>query len=355
MKVHQVCARLEYGDAITGHALEIDRSLRSMGTRTRLYAHTLDEYGSSLGEQDEGYREYLDNPEDVLIYHYSLYCPNYEMYLRTKNHKILIYHNITPPEFFEPYDRGVAEFLRRGRNLLGKLTGCELALGDSEYNRRELVELGFPEEKTGVLPIFVNTERLLSQKPVKSLARPYEKSFNVLFVGRRVPNKKIEDVIRAFFYYHRTINSDSHLFLVGPTWIDEYDYQLQWLIDDFGLSGNAHLTDRVSERDLAGYYRLADVYLSMSEHEGFAVPLLEAMAFDIPVLAYRSTAVPYTLGDTGVLFDRKEFPLVGELMEVLRTDPEVRGRVIEDQRGRLDHFSRERLHSLLQGYLEPFS
>jgi glycosyltransferase involved in cell wall biosynthesis len=111
---------------------------------------------------------------------------------------------------------------------------------------------------------------------------------------------------------------------------------------------NVHIAGRVSDADLASCYADADVFLSMSEHEGFAVPLVESMAFDLPVVAYSSTAIPYTLEGAGVAFDRKDFSMVGELLESLRTDSGLRNPVINSQRARLEHFSPDSVRSTLK-------
>lgn len=343
MKVHQLCARFEFGDAVSNHVLAIDRALSSLGFETDIFANTLDGYGMQVARPDSEYAPSADSEEDLLIYHYSVYCPNYTDYLKTRNRRMLIYHNITPPEFFSAYDVGVAEFCRLGRDLLPELAGCELALGDSEYNRLELIEAGFDEARTGVLPIFVDYDGLLALKGREHPPDGRKGTFKVLFVGRAVPNKRVEDVIRAFFYYNRCVNSASELFLVGASWVDRYDAQLRWLIDSFGLAGRVHTTGRVSDSALAAYYGEADVFLSMSEHEGFGVPLVESMAFDVPVLAYSAAAVPYTLGGAGLTFDVKDFPRVGELLELLRTDKSLVESVIGSQRERLRDFSPEAL------------
>lgn len=352
MKVHQMCARIEFGDAVSRHVLAIDRALSSWGFETDIYANTLDEFGLQVARPDTGYAPHAGSDEDLLIYHYSVYCPNYADYLETRNRRVLVYHNITPPEFFSAYDVGVAEFCRLGRDMLPELAGCELALGDSEYNRLELIQAGFDEVRTGVLPIFVDYEGLLALRGRANPPDARHDTFKVLFVGRAVPNKRVEDVIRAFYYYNRCANAASELFLVGASWVERYDAQLRWLIDSFGLADRVHITGRVSDPVLAAYYDAADVFLSMSEHEGFGVPLVESMAFDVPVLAYSRAAVPYTLAGAGLTFNEKDFPRVGELLELLRTDGSLRERVIRAQRDRLREFSPEVVSRTLRGVLD---
>ena len=351
MRISQLCARIEFGDAVSNHVLEIDKALRSWGHETAVYANTLDEFGRQVALPDSAYSERMGSEDDLLIYHYSLHCPNYKQYLETKNKRILIYHNITPPEFFEGYDKGVAEFCRQGRDMLAGLKGCDLALGDSEFNRLELVDAGFDESKTGVLPIFVDYEKLLSLKG-RAKVEADTGDLNVIFVGRAVPNKRIEDLVRAFYYLNRCVTSSSRLILVGSSWVDRYDAQIRWLIDSFGLFDRVTVTGRVTDAELAAYYDAADVFLSMSEHEGFSVPLVECMAFDVPIVAYRSTAIPYTLQGAGLMFDAKDFAGVGELLALVRDDPELRDRVLAGQRERLKAFSPESVRAVLKQAVE---
>ena len=352
MRVRQLCTRVEFGDAVSNHVLEIDRALSSWGHDTEVYTNTCDEYGSQVSLPDREYPAGAESPDDLLIYHYSVWCSNYEMYLASAARRILVYHNITPPEYFQAYDKGVAAFCGLGRDLLPKLSGCDLALGDSEFNRLELLSAGFDEARTGVLPIFVDYDGLLRAEGGGEVMRERSRGFNVLFVGRMVPNKRVEDVLRAFFYYNRCVNADSHLFLVGASWVDRYNAQIQWLIDSFGLWDSVTMTGRVSDADLAAFYRGSDAFLSMSEHEGFSVPLVESMAFDLPVVAYSSTAIPYTLRGAGLTFGRKDFAMVGELLESLRTDASLRDSVIEGQRARLEAFSPSSVRASLQQALE---
>ncbi len=351
MRISQVCARIEFGDAVSNHVLEIARALSDWGHETAVFANTLDEFGARFARPDSEYSQRMGSSEDLLIYHYSLYCPNYRQYLETSNRRILIYHNITPPEFFEGYDKGVAEFCRQGRDMLSGLTGCDLALGDSEFNRLELVEAGFDQARSGVLPIFVDYERLLGLKGrTDTAARAGD--FNVIFVGRAVPNKRVEDVIRAFYYLNRCIDGSSRLFLVGPSWVDRYDAQLRWLMDSYGLFDRVEVTGRVTDAELASLYGAADVFLSMSEHEGFSVPLVECMAFGVPIVAYSSTAIPYTLDGAGLTFDRKDFAMVGELLGLLREDDALKQRVIAGQRERLEAFSPESVRAALRDAID---
>ncbi len=354
MRIHQLCARMEYGDAVSSHVLEIHKTLETWNYESRVFAGTRDEFGKSVAFPDTQYQEFINNRHDILIYHYSIYTPNIRLYQRSKNRKIFIYHNITPPEFFEPYDTGVAGLLRLGREIIKDLNICEVAAGDSEFNRKELIDSGFMPETTFVLPIFVNYHRLVEKAKGGAWNKARE-DFRIIFVGRIVPNKRIEDLIRAFYYYRTCINPQSSLVIVGASWIERYDEELRWLVDSLGLSEAVHLTGRVSEERLASIYASSDLFLSMSEHEGFCVPLVESMAFGIPILAYSSTAVAETLGGAGVMFHEKIFPMIGEMIEIIREYPHLREKIISAEKQRLKHFSLESTRAKLKELIETIT
>lgn len=351
MRIHQLCARMEYGDAVSNHVLEIHRTLEEWNYESRVFAETRDEFGKNMAFPDAQYQEFINNRDDILIYHYSIYTPNIRLYKRSKNRKILIYHNITPPEFFEPYDTGVAGLLRLGREAIKDLNICDIAVGDSDFNRKELIDLGFKPERTFVLPIFVNYHRLI-EKAEKYAKEKEHEDFRIIFVGRIVPNKKIEDLIRAFYYYKTCVNPLSSLVVVGASWIEKYDEELRWLVDSFRLSEAVQITGRVSEERLASIYASGNLFLSMSEHEGFCVPLVESMAFGIPILAYSSSAVTETLGGAGVIFREKIFPMIGEMIEIIREYPNLREKIVSAEKERLEHFSLESTRAKLKEIIE---
>ncbi|UCC62307.1 MAG: glycosyltransferase [Anaerolineae bacterium] len=264
---------------------------------------------------------------------------------------IMIYHNITPAHYFEGVNPLIVELLKKGRSDLSTLAPrTTLALGDSEYNRLELVEAGF--EKTGVLPIMINFDRYDRVPPSRKLARLRQDEWtNLLFVGRVAPHKRQEDVIKTFYHYKR-INPQSRLFLVGSfRGAERYYTWLRRLVDELGLA-DIRFTGLVDFSNLVNYYRLAHVYVSMSEHEGFGVPFLESMYFDIPVVAYAATAVPHTLDNSGVLVREKSFPVIAEVVHILASDDVFREQIIRRQRQRLAGFAMDRTRALLKEYVE---
>ena len=255
--------------------------------------------------------------------------------------RVVLYHNITPAHFFAPYDPVLFGLSVRGRRELASLAGrVDLALGVSEYNRQELESLGFAD--TGVFPIPVDVDRLRHAPRTPTIDRLLDDEFaNFLFVGRIVPNKKIEDIIRLAEHYKRYVDAYYRFIFVGRyDGVPRYYYMLRALLAELGwLQERFLFTGPVPDTELAAYYRSASVYISMSEHEGFGMPLVEAMATDVPVLAYSCTAVPDTLGGAGVQFAPKNFELAAELLGELAYDDGVRASVLDGQRRRLQHFT----------------
>jgi glycosyltransferase involved in cell wall biosynthesis len=293
---------------------------------------------------------------DVTILHFAVPSPMTEAFARLPRGRVLQYHNITPAHFYAPYDPGIFRLAVLGRRELASLAGrTDLALGDSEYNRQELEALGFGE--TGVFPIAVDVDRITAAPGVPALQEWLNDGLtNFLFVGRVVPNKKIEDIIRLAEHYKRYVDAHYRFIFVGRyDGVPRYTYMLRALITELGWLPDRFLfTGAVPDDELAAYYRYSSVYLSMSEHEGFCVPLLEAMAADLPVLAYSCTAVPDTLGGAGVQFAPKDFERAAELLGMLAFDDGLRASVVEGQRRRLAHFMAGRIDDDLRRLLERF-
>ena len=355
MRVHQLVPRLDAGDAMGNQALAIHELLEAWGLESRIFAYDMDEYGRRFASFDPAYREFMGSEDDLLIFHYGLYCDNYRMYLESRNRKVLIYHNITPPEFYEGLYPEAERLCGLGKDLLPQLMQGDLALGDSDFNRREMVEAGFPEEKTGVLPINPPLGRLDEVTEDWDFARWLgDGRTNILYVGRAVPNKRLEDVIKLFSCYHRAINARSRLVFAGPIPINTYYAALLSLVRRMGLEDRVFFLGKVSDNRLKSCYLGSHFYVSMSEHEGFCVPLLESFHFGLPVLAYSAGAVPETMGGSGVLFFEKDYPLLAEMLDRLGRDTVLRERVLAAQRERLEEFGPDRFARRLRAVVDMF-
>ena len=353
MRIHQWVPAAHRGDAIGDSARTVRELLRRMGHESEIFALTIDDdlRGEVLPFADPSAAR-----GDVTIFHFALPSPMTEAFARLTGAKVLQYHNITPASFFAPYDPGLFRLAALGRQELATLAErVDLALGDSEFNRQELESLGFPA--TGVLPIAVNTARLTCAPARPALERILSDGLiNILFVGRIVPNKKIEDHIRLAELYKRYIDSYYRFIFVGRyDGLPRYYAQIRALIAEYDmLPERFWFTGAVPDVDLAAFYRWADAYVSLSEHEGFCVPLVEAMATDVPIVAYAAGAVPETLGGAGLLFAPKDLEVAAELLGTVVYDHGVRARVLEGQRRRLHDFAPARIEARLVDALGPF-
>jgi glycosyltransferase involved in cell wall biosynthesis len=340
--VNQWVPAAHKGDAIGDSARRVRGLLREIGHESEIYALTIDD---ELREDIRPFGESASQSGDVTIFHYALPSPMTEAFARLPRGRVLQYHNVTPAHFFAPYDAGVFRLATLGRTELATLAGrTDVALGDSDYNRRELDELGF--RTTGVFPIAVDARRFRVAPARPALERVLADGLmNFLFVGRIVPNKKIEDHIRLAEQYKRYVDTEYRFIFVGKTdGIRRYYDTIRALLNEYQMPAERFIfTGAVTDEDLATYYRTARVYISLSEHEGFCVPLLEAMANDVPVLAYASTAVPDTLAGAGIQFSPKDFEFAAELLGELAYNEQLRARVIDGQRKRLQAFDDARL------------
>jgi glycosyltransferase involved in cell wall biosynthesis len=172
----------------------------------------------------------------------------------------------------------------------------------------------------------------------------------ILFVGRLAPNKRQEDLIKLLYFFRR-IHSRSHLLLVGSIHHRDYHGWLQELSKTLGIEDGVTFTGHVTQQDMVTYYRLADVYISMSEHEGFGKPLIESMYLDLPLMAYASSAVPDTMGDAGILFHHKDYEALAEMADMLVAEAALRQRVLSQQKQRVHSFLEESVKEQLQQLL----
>jgi glycosyltransferase involved in cell wall biosynthesis len=333
-RVHQVLATLGYGDAIGHEVLGIQRALESAGYESSIFVETADR---RLEDLTLDYRDMIGAiaAEDILIHHFSIGSRASRIAYALPGRMALIYHNITPPEYFLGVHNDLVKLCFRGRReLTAYIERCDLALGDSEYNRQELEALGFPA--TGVLPVVPDFSHL-EVGTDRSLAAGFDDEWtNVMFVGRVIPNKKFEDVIRAFHVYRTRHNPRSRLLLVGSySGFETYLTLLTSLVASLGTP-DVHFLGHVSNEQLSALYDVADLFLCASEHEGFCVPIIEAFYKRVPVLAYAATAVPATMDGAGVLYDHKDFSEIAKLMEAILSDAALADAIVRAQDAALE-------------------
>jgi glycosyltransferase involved in cell wall biosynthesis len=350
-RVDQWVPALHRGDAIGDSARLMRDAFRRWGHPADVYALDLDDDLKGDGRPFSEWRS--GGPDDVVILHYALPSPLTAALLGHRGRRVVLHHNITPPEFFRGYDDEMVRICSLGREEFKVLRDqVDLGLGDSEFNRRELEEAGF--RRTGVLPIFLDFARY--REPSGPVLRGLleDGRSNVLFVGRVAPNKKQEDLIRLASYWRRFISPEVRLVLVGklPRRRHYHDALQSFLYEEGFTPQEVVMTGHLDHQDLLACYRTARVFVSMSEHEGFGVPLVESMLMGLPILAYASTAVPFTLGDAGVQFAEKRIDLMAEVAYRLTLDGDLRTAVLAGQEKRLPAFAPEAVEATLRGYLE---
>lgn len=337
MIVHQWVPAAHHGDAVGDNARALRRLFRRLGHESEIFALSVDD---TLRDDVRVWGDSACRQGDITILHFAMPSPLTAAFATLPGARVLCYHNVTPPAFFAPFDAGITRLTHLGREELASLVGrVDLAAGVSEYNREELDDLGF--EPTGVLPLIVDTTRLRQAPPVPAIERILQDGLtNILFVGRIAPNKKIEDHVRLAEHYKRYVDSYYRFIFVGRyDAVPRYHDTIRALIAEYRmLPERFWFTGPVPDAELAAYYRNAHAYVSLSEHEGFCVPLVEAMAMDVPVLAFGAGAVPETLGGAGVTFAPKDLEYAAELLGSLIYDPPFREAVIAGQRERVTMF-----------------
>jgi glycosyltransferase involved in cell wall biosynthesis len=349
-RVHQVLATLGYGDAIGHEVLGIQRVLRAAGYESEIFVETAD---PRLEDRTLDYRDLVgaSSPADVLIHHFSIGSRASRTAYALPGRMVLVYHNITPPEYFIGVHKDLVKLCFRGRReLTAYVERCELALGDSEYNRQELEALGF--RATGVLPVVPDFTHL-DGTPDRMLAADFDDEWtNVMFVGRVIPNKKFEDVIRAFHAYRSRHNPRSRLLLVGSySGFERYLSMLHSLIARLGTPG-VHFLGHVSNEELTALYDVADLFLCASEHEGFCVPIVEAFHKRVPVLAYAASAVPATMDGGGILYEDRDPIAIAGLMAAVADDARIEDAVLQSQDAALQRLQRRDFGGTLLRYVE---
>lgn len=335
-KVHQFHSGTALGDAVTSSLFYIRDILAENGIASDIFAEHVDE---RLAEEVKPIADLDTNDDDLLIIHHSM-GHEIEPFIRAIGcTKILLYHNITPPSFF-PRESGFRHYAKVGLQMLSKYREMVSgAFADSEYNAAELVRRGYCDVE--VVPLLRDFSSLRWRKHDP---RPYyfeTPRYQLLFVGRISPNKGQMHLVRFLAEHGDSFEYPLHLTLVGHSAHGEdYALALESQIERLGLKDRVEITGHVSDEVLYGHYRAADAYVSYSEHEGFGVPLLEAMAFDVPVIAFDTSAVGSTLGNAGTRLKTNEPDELAGVLHQLFEDPAARRAIARKQRERLNDFSR---------------
>lgn len=341
--VHQFVHTLSYGDAISGEVLALQRCLRSQGRESEIFALNVHpRYAGSA-------RLMSDFPATFsgeVVLHYSLGSSLNWVYAELQGAtRSLIYHNLTPAKWFAGVNPRIAADIEQGLEELPRL--CRVSdrlIADSAFNAGELRALGFDAT---VLDLPIDRQKWAAPRSegIYQLVA-HEPGLHLLHVGRLAPNKCIEDIIRTFWFIHRFVEPRSRLWLVGIDIDTElYAYTLKRLVHDLELSDAVTFAGCLADEDIRALYEASTAYLCMSEHEGFCLPLIEAMHFGLPVVAFASSAVPDTLGGAGILVREKRHAEIAEVVGEIYRDRALRERLVTAGRARVESLSIERFEA----------
>jgi len=363
-QAHQLVHTLSYGDAISGEVLALRSCFRSIGYESEIYC--INVHPRYKG-QTKDYLSLEDSFNGVVILHYSLGSPLNALYLGlVRAQRVLLYHNVTPAHWFKGVNPRVMRDIESGLAELPSL--CRVSnrlLADSTFNADELAALGFPAT---VLPLPVDGPSSVSsddqrhdtsrwaQDPnagILSLLQG-DPSLHLLHIGRIAPNKRIEDILKIFYFLHHYVEPKSKLWLVGIDIDTElYSFALKQFVYQLGLEKAVIFTGGVSDEEVLAFYQAASVYCCMSEHEGFCLPVVEAMRASLPVIAYASGAIPETIGNGGILVRKKHPHLIAELIVRVHKDAPLRASLVAEGLERVEALSytkfTERVASCMEG------
>ena len=331
MEINQFHSGTAVGDAITNQMILIQELLIKNGYESNIYAEHIAE---ELKDKILPISKYNGSDSNILFVHHSMGIDAFDKIIGLPDKKALIYHNITPEKFFD--DNYIKQYIRIGLKQAKEYKDfLDYFIADSNYNRNELIHMGY-ESNIDVMPIDISLDRFDSIVENEQIINRLNDKKNILFVGRIVWNKRQTDLVKAFAVYHNYYNKESRLILVGDNSIESYINEIKSIAKRYNLEGSIEITGKVSEQDLKAYYMVADLFLCMSEHEGFGVPLLEAMKMNIPVLAYRSSAIPETMDGAGIIFNKKNYAYIGTLIDEILENEEINNKIIICQNKRIE-------------------
>jgi len=342
VRIHQLLSGAGPHDAITSEAVSFRERFRSWGWEGRDYAVHV---APGLNGHIRMIKRFKPKADDVLLIHHSAAAPRLRELLELPNRKLLLYHNVTPAHWFWEHAPNVAVQCAVGREQLPALVkAVGVAAADSAFNASELEALG--ATRTAVIPLLVDYGRLGPPRPGDPPGPP-----TILFVGRLSPHKHQDEVIRAFASYRRARAPDARLMLVGDPISSRYLEHLGNLAETLA-PGAVSIESGLSNAELGERYRAAHVFLCLSAHEGFCIPVLEAFSQGVPVIARPAGAIPETTGDAALFVDDPDLSVVAELLHLAVTDAELRTELRRRGQARLALYAPDRVAQALRQAVE---
>ena len=340
MRLIQIAHALTLHDGASKFVQKLDGMFQKLGYETAIFAHKLD--ARIKNEHIRTMEQFDGTAEDIVIYHMTTGTSFNKWVAKYPHRIVLYYHNITPAKFFFGNAWGSwLKCIQGRRQLKGVVKNTFYAWGASEYSCAELRELGLTEAKP--LAAIVEPEKFLERPVVQTIQDKYtDGKLNLLIVGRGVPHKKQDEAIEIVRYYKEHINSDVRLIIVGNM-KPSFEKKLHHMVENYHMQNDVVFAGSVSNDELCSWYRVADALLCLSEHEGFCVPLVEAMVFDKPVFAYAVAAVPETVGQAGILLQNKSPQYAAELIRDTLASKEKLQQLGIERKKRLQELSYERI------------
>ncbi len=340
MRLIQIAHALTLHDGASKFVQKMDGMFQKMGYETAVFAHKLDariknDHIRTMGQFD-------GTDDDIVIYHMTT-GTSFNKWMAKYPHRIVLYyHNITPARFFFGNAWGSWWRCVQGRRQLKAVVkNTFYAWGASEYSCAELREMGLSEVKT--LAAIVEPEKFLERPLVQSIHDKYKDGkLNLLIVGRGVPHKKQDEAIKIVRYYKEYIDQDVRLIIVGNMKAS-FEKKLRCMVERYHMQDDVVFAGSVSNDELCTWYQVSDALLCLSEHEGFCVPLVEAMVFDKPVFAYETAAVPETVGKAGILLRDKSPKYVSEIIRDTLASKDKLNRLSQERKKRLQELSYENI------------
>lgn len=351
MKIITLLSEFAPGDAVSNDALAIHRFLTDSGLITVMAAEKIYYQPEGVEIMPLHTLSFIE-PEDIVIYHLSTGTELNYAVGDVKCKKVIRYHNITPFEFFCGYSNYKVATAQNGlRGAAFLANKADLCICDSEYNQCDLRKMGY-QCPIVVVPILIAFDDYKKEPDKKLLKQLQDGNHHIIFTGRIAPNKRQEDVILAFYYYQKYFDNNARLHLVGNyAGFEDYYLKLADYVKRLQLK-NVEFTGHITFAKLLAYYRSADLFLCMSDHEGFCVPLVEAMYFGIPIIAKDTSAIAGTLGDAGLLLSTAEPKFAAGLMHRVLSDDNLKNKIIESESLRLKNFTSEDIKKQLLSAIE---
>ncbi len=351
--IHQLTAFARHGDAVFDDAYQLRRMFLSWGVDSSIYV--LDRNRSPI-EGVDYYKKLRCKPDDIVLYHFGIGGKLTGFFLSLPARKFLVYHNMTPEEYLLGIDNNSYVYIRRGRKdleqLRDRLTGC---FADSQYNADDLINRHGYTDVT-VAPILKSFEQWEGKEPdLIRMAKWSSDKKTILFIGRIAGNKRQDELIKTINEYARMFGRDVRLVLPGSfNHTRPYRDYLLKLVDRFNLHDLVEIPGFVDDEDIHALYSQADIYLSLSEHEGFGVPFLEAMHFGIPVVALSVCSVPEVLGEAGIKLKHNDPRVTAAVLRQILANEDLKERIVAGQKKRLNDFKRDKIESIFKNRLEPY-